>query len=619
MAERAATGVVLGQTGGSKLTTTATVGASQTATYAQYAAGTTVTVTATSPSGSKLTSLDAQVSSEVDYVEQSAAGSLTVAEMRLTDPEPGTWTFEITLGGEALTFGKLSEVSDLSATFEVSGLTFGAGSPVTARIAVTPAGAAVSGATATFRSPDGQVTVVTLLDDGAWPDSAPGDHVFSGSLTTPTDPGALGRWSVDGRVTGTHGGAAFDRSGVVLFDLTEGQVVTTGTYASTAVDADGDGVVEELAVDVGLRVNQAGDYVVNGTLTGPGGKLAGHARTLVEGAGVGGRIVRLGFDAAQVASVGTSGRFALSELVLSDVTGEPAVVSAQQGAWETDVLDLQAFLLDGTPQLQVVAPSAGSGLARDAFTVRWQDADPDDDARISFYLDADPFGADGTPIAEAQGLSEDEETDAREVDVSALAEGEYWVYGVIEDGESSVVTYATAPLRVGVDTDGDGLLDSYETAEGLDPLSADADADFDRDRLTNGYEAGYGTSPSKPDTDRGGERDGRELFYGRAPLSAGDDVALPWSAALGDVAPAGAPDGRVNVGDVVRLLRFSVGIDVATAEEMVRGDVAPAALTGDPTAVPVRFLRVGDARLNVADVVVALNASVGRVTIVEWR
>ncbi len=72
-----------------------------------------------------------------------------------------------------------------------------------------------------------------------------------------------------------------------------------------------------------------------------------------------------------------------------------------------------------------------------------------------------------------------------------------------------------------------------------------------------------------------------------------------------DVAPRGATDNRVDVADVVVLLRWAVGLDLPLqTEELLRGDIAPA--VGDPA------LRVvtGDGVIDVGDVVVGLRSAV---------
>jgi hypothetical protein len=68
---------------------------------------------------------------------------------------------------------------------------------------------------------------------------------------------------------------------------------------------------------------------------------------------------------------------------------------------------------------------------------------------------------------------------------------------------------------VPVDSDGDGLPDSWETANGLDPGDpADASSDPDNDNLTNLEEFGLRTDPQENDTDMDGLLDGVESNTG---------------------------------------------------------------------------------------------------------
>jgi hypothetical protein len=66
-----------------------------------------------------------------------------------------------------------------------------------------------------------------------------------------------------------------------------------------------------------------------------------------------------------------------------------------------------------------------------------------------------------------------------------------------------------------VDTDGDGVLDSDEMANGTDPRNPDTDGDG----LDDGDEAELRTDPRNPDTDGDFIPDGDELILGTDPLA----------------------------------------------------------------------------------------------------
>ncbi len=61
----------------------------------------------------------------------------------------------------------------------------------------------------------------------------------------------------------------------------------------------------------------------------------------------------------------------------------------------------------------------------------------------------------------------------------------------------------------------------------------------------------------------------------------------------GDLAPRGNRDGQVNVGDALVALRFAVGLETPTQEDMHYGDVAPLDSTGRPD--PDGIINSGDA------------------------
>lgn len=82
------------------------------------------------------------------------------------------------------------------------------------------------------------------------------------------------------------------------------------------------------------------------------------------------------------------------------------------------------------------------------------------------------------------------------------------------------------------------------------------------------------------------------LFVSLFPLNAAADTFV-----AGDIAPYGSPDGQLNAGDVVVVLRFATGDLIPTAQELLIADVAP---LGSP-----------DGAINIADVVVLQRAIMG--------
>ena len=101
------------------------------------------------------------------------------------------------------------------------------------------------------------------------------------------------------------------------------------------------------------------------------------------------------------------------------------------------------------PALTILEPDGFNDIADEFFTIQWEDEDPDSDATISLYYDTDNTGADGILIA--LGLSEDPDgmDDRFTWDTSAVPQGDYYIYAIIDDGETPAVTaYSSGPVTV---------------------------------------------------------------------------------------------------------------------------------------------------------------------------
>ena len=72
----------------------------------------------------------------------------------------------------------------------------------------------------------------------------------------------------------------------------------------------------------------------------------------------------------------------------------------------------------------------------------------------------------------------------------------------------------------------------------------------------------------------------------------------------GDIAPLGDRDGSVTVGDALVALRFALGLETPTQEDMEHGDVAPLDVSNQPNT---------DGVINVGDALVILKKALGTI------
>ncbi len=155
--------------------------------------------------------------------------------------------------------------------------------------------------------------------------------------------------------------------------------------------------------------------------------------------------------------------------------------------------------------------------------------------------------------------------------IAVDAGGNVAITGVTESDDLPRID-ATQPLRGGSqdgfiallladDDDDDGLSNMLETALGTDPANPDSDADG----LNDGAEVNqYATDPLLYDTDGDDLNDGQEvLVYGTSPTHSD----------TGDLAPRAAPDGQINLADLLVLMRYVAGLQAPDARAAALGDV----------------------------------------------
>ena len=121
--------------------------------------------------------------------------------------------------------------------------------------------------------------------------------------------------------------------------------------------------------------------------------------------------------------------------------------------------------------------------------------------------------------------------------------------------------YRTGSGRISLDADGDGLNHDEELFYGTSAINADTDGDALSDMTEVKV---YGTSPINADTDSDGISDYDEIIVYQT---------NPKTSNKGDIAPRGAPNGVVDVADLLVLTRFVTWLDVPTAYETALSDM----------------------------------------------
>ncbi|MEP7166604.1 MAG: FG-GAP-like repeat-containing protein [Candidatus Woesebacteria bacterium] len=101
------------------------------------------------------------------------------------------------------------------------------------------------------------------------------------------------------------------------------------------------------------------------------------------------------------------------------------------------------------PTITLTNPPSGGASTSDSYMITWNDSDPDDNARISLYLDTDNTGTDGVLITE--NLNEDDNATGGQYqfDASTIESGSYYIYALIEDpSHPPAVSYSSGQLTI---------------------------------------------------------------------------------------------------------------------------------------------------------------------------
>jgi uncharacterized delta-60 repeat protein len=157
------------------------------------------------------------------------------------------------------------------------------------------------------------VTAVVLHDDGANGDATAADGVYTGLVTDTTE---VGGYAII--VIAERADPGFRREQVLGAFVSQSATSLSGSIADRGVDTDGDGLFNQLVIDVSVTVDLAGSYLVIGTLTDGAETIIEQVRTELDLA-PGAQTVSLAFDGAALFALGRDGAFVVDDIVLEEV------------------------------------------------------------------------------------------------------------------------------------------------------------------------------------------------------------------------------------------------------------------------------------------------------------
>lgn len=296
-----------------------------------------VGVVVVTPGGTRLTEATlATVGASLQRVQATPGNSLLVNPLvtgghhltiTVPSPAPGTWTLEFSAPA-----GNTAEIAVAVTTLMTSPTatalvalpnTVVLGQAMSLTMAAFSGAQPVVGASIDLDvlAPGSTILPVVLRDDGAVPDAAAGDGLYSGALV----PTAAGTYQARAVLTGTTpGGVAVVRQSTAIFTVVPPSLALVGSATATPVDADANARVDALDVNVAVNVLVPGNYVVRvGLVASNGASITGTRQVTLSTAGATTVVVR--FTADELRSLGVDGPYRIAPVEVTFLGSSGAI------------------------------------------------------------------------------------------------------------------------------------------------------------------------------------------------------------------------------------------------------------------------------------------------------
>jgi hypothetical protein len=275
-----------------------------------------------SPSGQRYDRASIAINPAAAIDEADLLGS-RLEVITLTNPEVGIWTVEVQgtqvvepTGSVAYALNGWLQDPAVVLTAKPAQAGVAVGEPIVIHGTLSNAGAPVFDAqlTAQVAAPDDSLTEIHLSDNGLGYDETASDGIYTGAIPNTTLAGTY-RLVVEAR-EGTSGLPAFSREAFAMATVSESAQALAGSYLDTPVDTDGDGLFNELQVEVGLSLTAAGRYRLFAILADSAGHT--HEANVLLDLPVGTSTAVLTFDGADIYQNGVDGPYRLSTIRVAE-------------------------------------------------------------------------------------------------------------------------------------------------------------------------------------------------------------------------------------------------------------------------------------------------------------
>ncbi len=163
--------------------------------------------------------------------------------------------------------------------------------------------------------PDSTLRDVSLRDDGADGDATANDGVYTGALINNTQAGIY-RIAFNATRSTAPGAPAFSREDFTIATVSRSASTISGPFQDLGLDTDGDGLFNQLVVQVGVNATVAGNYRLLGVLTDSAGNT--HNASVLLSLNAGQQPVPLRFDGESIFNNRLDGPYRLTSVTLAE-------------------------------------------------------------------------------------------------------------------------------------------------------------------------------------------------------------------------------------------------------------------------------------------------------------